>query len=65
MPNPYALVKYIAERTGADQRTVVKALAGLPVRGAAGRSIAREMRDLGVDATSVTFPNAPPPPRAA
>ena len=47
-----SLILEIVDETGADPRSVTKRLAGLRVRGAAGRSIDRALTERGIDVGS-------------
>ena len=58
-----ALVQEVVETTGAHERTVLRRLAGLPVRGAAGRAVDAALRARGFERP--TQSDSDPPPRAA
>lgn len=61
-----ALVFDIAEKLGRDHRTVIRVIAGLPVRGRASEAIRRELRARGVQqAVWAANNNASPPPSSA
>ncbi len=51
-----ALVDDVAQQLGRDPRTVIRVLAGLPVRGRSGEAIRRELEARGVQQASVVAP---------
>ncbi len=50
------LVRDVADRLGRDPRTVVRVLAGLPVRGCAEEAIRRELLARGAQPASISPP---------
>jgi predicted transcriptional regulator len=53
------LVDEIAAELGADRRTIIKRLAGLPVRGGIGRAIDNALRARGYAPMALAAPTRP------